>query len=161
MRRFLWIRVISRSHLRDSDPMRSFPGLIAGASGTLRVVSSCQTLGRSCSLARVHYHLCCCFAESLLRYRSSQIKASCVRMPLSLHFQCPALTCLLSVWGSLHRNHLTLVGCDRRKWRLLFDKTCPWVEMIHSPRHCKPKQPVSSLRACGFVCICLFSEKPA
>lgn len=90
MRCFLWTRVISSSHLRDSDSMQSLPGLIAGVSGTLRVVSSCQTLGRSCSLTQVHYRLCCCFAESLLRSRSSQIEASCVR----------------TVWGSLHRSHL-------------------------------------------------------
>lgn len=73
-----------------------FLRLIAGALGTLRVMSSCQTLGHGCSLTRVHYHL---NAESLLRYRSSQIEASCVRAALSLHFQLWPVFCSTGGYG--------------------------------------------------------------
>lgn len=119
-----------------------FLRLIAGALGTLRVMSSCQTLGHGCSLTRVHYHL---NAESLLRYRSSQIEASCVRAALSLHFQLWPVFCSTGGYGG---------RCTQttRHWQVLREgsegvsftwKDLPEVGVgtICWPQRCEPKQP--------------------
>lgn len=147
-----------------------FLRLIAGALGTLRVMSSCQTLGHGCSLTRVHYHL---NAESLLRYRSSQIEASCVRAALSLHFQLWPVFCSTGgyggVRGSLHTNHQTLAGFERGKWRRLFHLKRPaWGgsgnDLLTSALW---TQTAKSAVVSSFVCmrptlaVLFLSEKPA